>query len=184
MNILIKNIFAVSSALALALASSSATAATDGLPGPEFSEGNLVVTLDIDTIILLTGLDDILFDTEFDTLDAFFNAVKTDDMCVFINLAAAQYQVTASSGIGGAGGFEVDRAATEQIDYFVEWNGTALLSTVQNVALFTAGATADELNCTVAGENATIEITIPGASIALAGRGVYTDLLTIFVDAI
>ncbi|MBY6190497.1 hypothetical protein KUV22_08725 [Microbulbifer agarilyticus] len=179
--------FALRSLVAAAAlaASTSVSAANDGSNGLT-SQGDLLITLEIDQLISIGGLDDIVLAQDPTTLQ--YTGVS--DFCVG-GLATTNYDVTlAGSGStfeltdGGSGGDPVPYSVSYDHDNDAS-DGTVA---THNDPISYTSVTLNDLGCTGAGgtgntNNAQILISVAPSDIPNNAAADYTDTLTVTVAA-
>jgi hypothetical protein len=129
-----KRLALVGAALATALTSSPAFAASQGTLGAT-STGTVNITASVPSRARITGLTDV----DFSNQDPGTAASSAQDVCVWSNTATKGYTVTAT-GSGAASAFTLtDGSAT--VPYTVEWAATSGQTTGTAVTTGTATAT-------------------------------------------
>lgn len=148
-----------------------------GVAGAELNSFTLTLNLTIDSLIQVSGLNDLLFPFYTGT----GNLLQTDTFCIYRN-SAGTYQVT-FSGSGTGGAFSLSNGVQE-LPYQLTFNdGTGAIAVTAGTALtgrqnvFTANQSCD----LGAADNATLEVTLLQADLNNAGNGNYSGILTLMV---
>ncbi len=163
--------------LLLAAPISTTNAATQGTQGAT-SDGSLVITLTIDSLVSLTRLDDIAL--------SYTNGVvqpAQEDVCVWWNTPGG-YTVTADGlNEGGGADFALKSANDESVEYNVAWSetvGGGQTSLARGTAEpFTPATLPGAVNCNNS-DNASVYVSLPSDAAALT-QGTYTDTLTLLI---
>lgn len=157
--------------LTLSIASSSAIAVTQGSLGAT-STGDLLISLDINSLVQVSNLGDIALGTYAGT-----DLTGTDNFCVYRN-GVGNYAITMS---GDGGVFELSDGGINTLPYSVDFTNGATTALTSTVAL-TAQTGANTTSTTCAGvDNVAVAITVANANLAAAPAGNYTGTLTILV---
>ena len=166
---------------AIAATATVGFAATDGAVGFN-STGNLIITMDVNDDVRISGLSDLLFGTLAGT-----GATLTSPACIYRNSGApnSNYEVTAvGSGVGGA--FTLLGATGATVPYTVTFNDTTGgASTPMGIGTIAPGTNArGDVDCATLGNNASIDVTISDAAAAAAPSDAYTGTLTLTVSPV
>lgn len=175
MNKIIRNSLIV---LATASTATVGHAATQGTLGAT-STGSFVIDVTLQDLVQISSLDDLSLGTYSGT----GNATGSEAFCVYRN-GTGQYTatVTGTYNAGAGTGFSV-YSAGNTMAYTVTYNGNAILH---------GGTTITELGNTSVqdcgglnvGNNATIGVTIPQATLQAAPTGTYTGTVTILISPV
>lgn len=165
---------------------SAVLAATDGSTGPT-STGTINISAVVGAHVSITHLVDLPFtDTDFGTaLSHGTSAFKTEDVCIWSNLADESYFVTAiGDGVGGA--FTLANGANPTISYQVQWAQTA--GETAGVSLTSGVKSPKFISAAVApgcggSNNASLIVEIPPSSSSLMfNQTVYDGTLTLMIS--
>ncbi|MEM7217681.1 MAG: hypothetical protein AAF515_04905 [Pseudomonadota bacterium] len=168
------------SAIALGIAAAVAApafAATQGTIGAT-SQGSVLISLDVDDVLQISGLTDILGLT-FTGADV----SGSTDACVYRNGGLA-YSVTAT-GDGGAGGTDFslsDAGGANSVPYTVSFDDGSGGSPLTSGTAATMAGASDATDCNST-PNVQVTVDIAAADAAAAPAGSYTGTLTLLVDA-
>lgn len=166
--------------LAVLLSPGTAFGATDGSLGAT-STGSSTVTVTVPNLIRITGISDI-------ALGSFSGSgamTGFDDVCIYTNLAAGTYQVTAT-GSGTSSAFTL-ASGGNTLAYSAYWNDTSGTNTGEAQLTATtplttqSGANTSSETCS-GGTNARFRVLIAEAALLAAQAGSYTGTLTLAVE--
>lgn len=164
---------------ALACSHSSAMAASDGSLGAD-STGTSTVTVTVPTLVKITGLANITFGTWSGSGDL----NDDEDVCVYTNLAAGTYYITAS-GSGAADAFTL-ASGGDTLAYRVYFNdedgttGEAELTATTKSAQQT-GAHVTSQTC-VGGDTGNYHVQIEASELSTVPAGSYSGTLSLLVE--
>lgn len=159
---------------------SNCWAATDGNLDT-ISQGTFNVTLTIPGQVRLSGLVD--FDFGIYTLNT--GALEDNqDLCVWTNTNAGNYQVTAS-GDGAGSAFTMTNGSNE-IPFEVWWNdvtGTASNEQLTPaVAKVQTGANTQTDDCSVGGDSANLQVKISASNLISQPNGSYSGNVALLIE--
>lgn len=164
----------------LSLTCVNAFAATDGTLDT-ISQGTFNVTLTIPGQVRLSGLVD--FDFGVYTINT--GGLQDDqDLCVWTNTNAGNYQVTAS-GDGTGSAFVVSNGSDE-IPFEVWWNDvtgtTSNEELTPTVAKIQTAANTQTDDCSVGGNSANLEVIFNGSDLVSPANGSYSGNVTLLIE--
>lgn len=169
--------------IACSFYTSLAYSATDGTLGPT-STGSTTISITIPTLVRITDVQDL----NLGTFTGSGDLSADDSVCVYTNLSAATYKITAvGNGISSA--FTLKNAADVTIPYLVYWNDQPNTSGEVELDSGVASGTQDGANtssqtCVGPGNNANFRVRILEASLLAAPPEVYTGTLSLLVEPI
>ena len=162
-----------------AMTASSAFAATQGTPGAD-STGSVDISISVDDIVQINGLQDALFGTYSGG-----NPTDTQEVCVSRSGTSGLYQIIAR-GSGGGDAFELSGPGGT-VAYTVEWadETTAPVFATLDTGVAETGQTGGDNafdSCAGAGENASLRIAMNGPDVAALSAGTYSGTLSLEVS--
>lgn len=153
-------------------------AASDGTLGTT-SSGTVGVSVTVPSTVLISNLSDISVTATDPTPSG------ETSPCIFTNVPAATYTITATSAHDSAGSFRVNDGSN-YVTYTAQWNdednpgGTALTSATTLTGQTSANTSS--LNCGgPGGSNARFTVTFSRDTLLAAPYGTYTDTVTLLV---
>jgi len=150
--------------------------ARGGDNGTERKRKNITITISIDDIVQLQGIDDLLLGNYSGSGDV----SATEPFCIYRN-GSDTYQVTAS-GNGNNGDFSLLNNGSE-IPYTIEWDdgtGPAPMAVNSNLTQ-RQNATTDLNTCSSGSSNASIKITLQETDLSSSPAGNYRGTLTLMI---
>jgi len=160
-----------------------AYSATDGTVGAT-STGSTTISITIPTLVRITDVQNL----NLGTFTGSGDLVADDSVCIYTNLAAATYKVTAV-GNGLASAFTLKNAANDIIPYSVFWNDQPNASGGVELSTGVASGTQDGANtnsqtCVGPGNNANFRVRVLEASLLASPPEVYTGTLSLLIEPI
>lgn len=164
------------SLFALGMSSAAVMAATQGTLGTT-STGDLEITLDIDSLVRVSNLNDIDLGT---FAGGAADLSGSDNFCIYRN-GAGNYNIT-MTGSGAASAFTLTDG-TNTIPYSVSFtNGGANAMATGTALTAQAGAfTANDTCNSGANDNVSVAVTVANSDLASAPASSYTGTLTMVV---
>jgi hypothetical protein len=167
--------------LLISLCIGTTYSATDGTLGAT-SSGSVEISLTIPTLVRITDVQNL----DLGTFTGSGDLSANDSVCIYTNLEAGTYKITAS-GDGTGGAFEVKNGSNVTLPYLVFWNdqpspsgGIALDSGTASATQ--GGADTNSQTCSVLGNNANFMVRIVEAVLQGAVPDVYTGTLSLVIE--
>jgi hypothetical protein len=164
----------------LGFIASRVESATDGSLGPT-STGSATISITIPTLVSITDVQNL----NLGTFTGSGDLSADDSVCVYTNLPAATYKITAS-GNGDDSAFTIKSVSDVTIPYEVYWNdqpspgGTELTSGLASATQ--SGANTSSQTCDGDGNNANFRVRILEEHLAASPPAVYTGTLSLLVE--
>jgi hypothetical protein len=155
--------------------------ATDGTLGAT-SSGSVGISITIPTLVRITNVQNL----DLGTFTGSGDLSANDSVCIYTNLSAGTYKITAS-GDGTAGAFEVRNGSAVSLPYLVFWNdqpspsgGIALVSGTASPTQ--GGADISSQTCSGLGNNANFMVRMLESVLQGAIPDVYTGTLSLVIE--